>query len=401
MYQSPSHEDISRLVRKSAPVYNNRLDTNLKTIPEKNEFEIQVNIPKYSSPPTMIPAPPYGMFEQIANEPLQQKEVQPKQSLMKYLHEELSNPYAPLSLAPANFQPELPQTNKLPNERIRPPIIHAEPIKELQENNYQPMNTNINQYPEDNKMLDEPVREYTPGFVEKKQSSPEFYIKTEAPSYYRPQPRPENYKTDFVDAKKKQLLNENPRKYRSMNAAVETENIDMLYAQPNPISPPRISEQKEIKIVFDDRIKLMKLINTNETIKEIILQLRKMLETKGYLYRNIKNALVLKDINDFELDENENIGYYLSKSNEFKLCFRKYGQEYSLTAEGSFDLLDIPEKIIDMKQENNEYKFRIAWCKRKNGVQPLPSYVTEKQLMCYNPSFLFDFYAGFAKRIVK
>eukprot|EP00826_Nyctotherus_ovalis_P060336 TRINITY_DN8450_c0_g4_i2.p1 TRINITY_DN8450_c0_g4~~TRINITY_DN8450_c0_g4_i2.p1 ORF type:complete len:273 (+),score=63.96 TRINITY_DN8450_c0_g4_i2:48-821(+) len=176
------------------------------------------------------------------------------------------------------------------------------------------------------------------------------------------------------------------RKFKSTNTSLPEDRRD-----------PR----KEIKVTFDNRIRLTKLIDPQSTIKEIISSLRSTLELKGYIYKNVKNTLLLKDENGYELDEEEVGEYYLLSRGEFKLEFRKHGPEYALAAEGSFELLDVPEKVIDMALENGEYKFRVAWKKRKNGVQPLPSYASEKAIMCHNPTFLFEFYAGFAKKIVK
>eukprot|EP01022_Parablepharisma_sp_SALTPOND_P019935 TRINITY_DN3501_c0_g1_i1.p4 TRINITY_DN3501_c0_g1~~TRINITY_DN3501_c0_g1_i1.p4 ORF type:complete len:372 (+),score=38.88 TRINITY_DN3501_c0_g1_i1:3284-4399(+) len=347
MFLSPTEEDIRRIAHKSDPglkfeslkrAMRESVEKANRTAPRREENDVI-------------------SFQDLGGEVYNEPQ---KPSLMKYLHAELNNPFAQPNFEPSYFNPPEPPSK-------------LEPIREISEISRPKERTEVIGLLEE-----EPTRELpeqrTSFRVEQPEVLQELVI---------PKESPKKEFNIFPDERRKPIIN---RKYKSMNVVGEL---------------PEPAEQKEIKVIFDERVRLAKLIDPEESIKNIISMLRKTLEMKGYIYRNVKNPLVLKDENDYELDEEEKIGYYLMNRTQFKLGFRKYGPEYALAAEGAFELLDIPERIIDMKQENGEYKFRIAWKKRKNGVQPLPSYASEKSLMCYNPGFLFDFYAGFAKRIVK
>jgi len=269
----------------------------------------------------------------------EQKEPKPKSSLLKYLKSELNNPF---------MQPQFEQSYF-----NNPPVISPE---------------------ESPRQRDQiPIRESSEHITQHKLSSHST--------------KNNQMKTEVIPDIS--IYKEPPGKFKS---------LDLKLRRTTPFNG---DSRKEIRIIFDNRIRLTKLIDPQSTVKEVISSLRSTLEMKGYIYKNVKNALLLKDENGFELDEEEIAEYYLLNRNQFKLEFRKHGPEYALAAEGSFELLDVPEKIIDMAQEDGEYKFRVAWKKRKNGAQPLPSYVSEKAIMCHNPTFLFEFYAGFAKKIVK
>ena len=195
-------------------------------------------------------------------------------------------------------------------------------------------------------------------------------------------------------------------------------NINLNPPQPFPIStspmqhnittslynyPPITPNMHHIQYLFDKRMKLLFPIdlNKNMTVKELINELTVSLITKGYI-PTPTNAhapnihLILRDAHSFEMDENSLLIYYDLKQ-IFSLEFKPKGETLRLNANGSFDLLDVPMRILDMKKANNQFVFKIFWKRRPNGTFPLETYVSEHDLLIHYPKLLYQFFANFAK----
>lgn len=376
MFLSPSSEDVRQALNKrSAPVPRpdslSRRQLNFTVPRRETATEAKLAPEEKAGNMGVHTIEELLSFQDIPDRAPQQRQQQPqfppsdKPSLLKYLHAEMSNPFVEPSFVPA-YVPSQVQNMQEPVAgaglfgRPAPPEETKEELPQAKQSFGEPM----------------PLAEERPA----EQQSQEAAMQDVNPLPQAPVQLPA-----FADER---------RKWKSLNIAPVAQRSA---ASANIVA----GKQAEIRVLFDDRVRLTKLIDPVQSIKDVIAGFRATLEAKGYLFKNVKNPLVLKDENDYELDEGEPIGYYLQTRAYFKLGFRKYGPEYALAAEGAFELLDTPEKIIDMKHEGGEYRFRIAWKKRKNGMQPLPSYASEKALLCYNPAFLFDFYSQFAKKIVK
>ena len=160
---------------------------------------------------------------------------------------------------------------------------------------------------------------------------------------------------------------------------------------------------QQIKFIYDNRIKITKTLHLHGlTVRDTIHILQSILYEKRYIDRNVQVGLVLLDNDMFEIDENDYLIQYVQSCDyTFYISFKKSGPHYQITAQGSFDVLDVPLQIIDFVNQNNMYYFKIKWKKRQNGFQPFDSYVEEGLLNIHHPEMVYQFFSSFVKSSIK
>ena len=153
---------------------------------------------------------------------------------------------------------------------------------------------------------------------------------------------------------------------------------------------------KQIKILYKTN-KFIRLINSKETVGKVLLKLKEFLQRERYIDRDSNCELYLKDNEGFILD-NEIVCDTTNLNQIFEVCDCNANSINRLT--GSLENMDIPNSVLDIKNEYGNWLIKLSWNQRKDGTIPASTFVSEDLLIKFQPKFLFDFYSTFTKSII-
>jgi hypothetical protein len=153
---------------------------------------------------------------------------------------------------------------------------------------------------------------------------------------------------------------------------------------------------KQIKIKYSAN-KFIKLIDAKETVSKMLKNFKDFLQKEKYIKHDNNTELCVKDNDGFIVDK-EIICESLNLNQVFEVI--PSNAVYSNKIVGRLELLDIPDSVLDIKNEDGKWMVKVSWRMRKDGVIPESCFLTEDSLIKFQPRFLFDFYSTFAKSII-